>query len=174
MVNLYSETTVIAVVTVLTTVGIALTGLRFWVRLSSSFAKPAAALGPDDWLVALAAVFVSACAAFVIYGAVDGAAGNATTGASARARIEHRADFALVVVEKIAFGAVKLSLLFFFRRIFGVWASFRRINDVLIAFVGLWALAYFLAAVFICGKRPDLFWADDQQLARAHCANEGA
>ena len=80
----------------------------------------------------------------------------------------------MIVIEKAAFGAIKLSILFFYRRIFGVWESFRRVNNALIWIVFIWAVVFTLADVLICGKHPELIWGFDQTIALNRCGNRGA
>lgn len=80
----------------------------------------------------------------------------------------------MIVIEKLAFGAVKLSLLYVYRRLFGNFASFKRFNNGLIWLVSLWTVSFFLADLLLCGKHPDLQWALDQSLARVGCGDKGA
>jgi hypothetical protein len=165
----YSSATIIAWCSTLAFAALFSTAARFWVRLRYA-PQPLAA---DDWLMVMSAVVAVACAGIQVYSTVHGLAGEPAYGHTERAVIEHKLDFALVVIEKFAFGGVKLSLLFFFRRYFGVWTGFRRINNVLIVVVAAWALAFLLGNVFICGANVPYYWALDQQMARARCGNLG-
>lgn len=80
----------------------------------------------------------------------------------------------MIVIEKPGFGFVKLSLLFFYRRLFGHWESFRRWNNGLIWIVSLWTVAFFVADLLLCGAHPELQWGLDQRLAATGCGDKGA
>lgn len=170
--TIYPPSTVIPVYAVLTGVGIILTCLRFWVRV---YHASSSSLGADDILIVVGVVVATACAAIQFYNSVDGTGGEAVSGgdADSRALIAHRIDYAMKVIEKAAFGAIKLSLLFFYRRIFGVWPSFRRLNNTLIAFVALWTVAFILADLLLCGKDVTLQLALDQTKALHGCGDQG-
>lgn len=168
----YSPPTVIPVYAVLAGVGIFLTSLRFWVRLSYTKLT----LGLDDLFIILAVIVCLICTAIQFHNALKGTAGESISphhDEDERAIVAHKTDFAMTVIEKLAFGATKLSLLFFYRRIFGVWPSFRRLNYILIATVGAWTLALALADLLLCGGRIWLQWALDQTLARRGCGDKG-
>ncbi|KAL8696010.1 MAG: hypothetical protein Q9201_007867, partial [Fulgogasparrea decipioides] len=55
--------------------------------------------------------------------------------------------------EKVAFGLIKLSILFLWRRIFGHVRSFSIVSWVMIGVVIAWSIAFFLATIFHCGVR---------------------
>ena len=61
--------------------------------------------------------------------------------------------------EKIAFGLIKLSILFLWRRIFGHVRAFNRASWVMIVIVSAWSLTFFFATVFQCGVKWSLNWA---------------
>ncbi|KAI1322774.1 hypothetical protein F5Y16DRAFT_415512 [Xylariaceae sp. FL0255] len=72
------------------------------------------------------------------------------------------------------FGLIKLSLSLFYRRIFGVWPVFRRINNAIIFLLVGYILAFSLAQLFLCGTDFYLIWQDlDQHSARERCAERG-
>lgn len=167
---LYSPTTITTVTSIAVAVGFILTILRFWVRLSHTRTT----LGLDDLFAVVATVLTATCYAVETYDTYRGASGNATNTNSASAITEHKMDYIILVVEKIAFGSVKLSLLFFFRRIFGVWKSFRRINSVMVGVVAMWTVGYLGEAVFICGAHPEYYWQADQHVPKMKCGNNGA
>ena len=52
-------------------------------------------------------------------------------------------DGIVILLEKFTYSFIKLSVLFFYRRIF-IWRSFRVANSVLIAIITLWGLVFFL------------------------------
>lgn len=167
---LYTPTTIITVCTIGSTIGLLLTSIRFYVRLRYAPTR----LGPDDFFIVLATILMLLFYSLYMYDTVEGTAGNATTAADYAAVVEHMMDYAMITTEKFAYGAVKLSLLFFFRRIFGVWPTFRAINNAMIAVVALWSLGFFFAAAFICGAHPERYWAVDQRFPAETCGNGGA
>lgn len=169
--TIYPPSTAIPVYAVLTGFGILLTCLRFWVRIYHA----SNSLGADDILIVVGVIVTTACAAIQFYNAVDGTGGEAISGADADARalVAHRINYAMIVIEKAAFGAIKLSLLFFYRRIFGVWPGFRRLNNSLIALITLWTFAFILADLLICGKDVTLQLALDQTKALHGCGDKG-
>lgn len=67
------------------------------------------------------------------------------------------------MIETLTFGAIKLSVLFFYRRIF-VGRPFNILSWVMVAIVCSWSVAFFFATVFSChpisaawGTREQLF-----------------
>lgn len=168
--SIYTRTTIISVCSVGSAIGLLLTTTRFYVRLRYAPTH----LGLDDLFIILAAAFTMLFYSLYMYDTVAGAAGNATTAATRAAVVEHMMDYAMEVTEKLAYGSVKMSLLFFFRRVFGVFPRFRTINDMMIVVVALWTVAFLLAGVFICGAHPERYWAMDQRIPEAKCGNGGA
>lgn len=168
--TIYTPTTIITVCTVGSAIGLLLTTIRFYVRLRYAPTR----LGPDDFFIILATIFTLLFYSLYMYDTVKGAAGNATTAADHVAVVEHMMDYAMMTSEKFAYGAVKLSLLFFFRRIFGLWPTFRTINNAMIVVVALWSLGFFFAGAFICGAHPERYWAVDQRIPAATCGDGGA
>ncbi|KAH8158997.1 hypothetical protein CIB48_g9255 [Xylaria polymorpha] len=152
-------------------VAIALTALRLWVRLSYARIP----LGIDDFLLLFGLSIAITCNGIQYYNALKGTGGEATPNEMTQmVIIAHKIDWAMIVIEKAAFGAIKLSILFFYRRIFGVWDSFRRINNVLLWIVLVWAVVFTIADVLICGAHPELIWGFDQTIALRRCGNRGA
>ncbi|KAI1349046.1 hypothetical protein F5Y01DRAFT_290287 [Xylaria sp. FL0043] len=169
----YPASTVIPIYSVFLGVAVALTALRLWVRLS--FARTR--LGADDYLLLFGLAIAITCNGIQYYNALKGTGGEAIKDPNERTQmviISHQIDWAMIVIEKAAFGSIKLSILFFYRRIFGVWDSFRRINNALIWTVFIWAVVFTIADVLICGKHPELIWGFDQTLALHRCGNRGA
>ena len=66
---------------------------------------------------------------------------------------------------------MKLSVLFFFRRIFFVQESFCRFNITMIASTIAWGLAFMLAEILVCGANPGALW-DLSTGSRDHCVNQ--
>ena len=63
------------------------------------------------------------------------------------------------MVEKLAFGFIKLSILFFFRRVFSGTRKFDIMSWTLIAVTGLWMLGFFLATVAECNRHASSAWS---------------
>ncbi|KAK3368418.1 hypothetical protein B0H63DRAFT_76076 [Podospora didyma] len=177
--TLYPPSTTIPVYAVFTGVGIALTSLRFWVRLCYS-PQPYPRrnkLYLDDYFILLGLLVVCACTGIQFYNAIHGGSGEAISDKAhmAAVLVELKVDFSMIVIEKIAFGAIKLSLLFLYRRIFGFcWPSFRHLNNALIWIIALWSLSFFFADLLLCGAHPELQVGLDQALARDGCGDKGA
>jgi len=169
----YPPSTVIPIYSVYMGVAIFLTTLRFWVRLSYARTK----LGMDDYLLLFGLLVAIACNAIQYYNSLKGTGGEAIKDPNERTLsviVAHKVDWAMIVIEKASFGAVKLSILFFYRRIFGVWDSFRTANNFLLWIVGIWTVVFTLADVLICGAHPELIWGFDQSVALRRCGNRGA
>ncbi|KAH7027836.1 uncharacterized protein B0I36DRAFT_364982 [Microdochium trichocladiopsis] len=171
--SLYGPSVVIPLYSVLMAVGLASTGTRVWIRVSQSRDS----LGIDDALIIAGVVIMVAVNGMQYYNALVGTGGEAVTDPDTKAQAvvaSRKIDWSMIVIEKAAFGAVKLSFLFFYRRIFNVWPTFRRINHALMAIVFAWALAFMISDILICGTHPELIWGYDQTIARAQCGNRGA
>ncbi|KAK4209025.1 hypothetical protein QBC37DRAFT_475741 [Rhypophila decipiens] len=175
--GLYPPATVISVYSVFTGVAILLTALRFWVRLSYS-PDPylRRRLYWDDWFVILGLSVLCACTGIQFWNATHGAAGEAVSAATkdAQALVEHKVDFSMIVIEKIAFGAIKLSLLFLYRRIFVFSGNFRLVNNIFMWIVAAWAISFFVADLLLCGAHPEIQLALDQRPALLACGDRGA
>ena len=57
---------------------------------------------------------------------------------------------ATVILEKFIYTAIKLSVLFLYRRIFGIDEKFRKANNVLIGLISIWGLTFLFLDSFIC------------------------
>ncbi|KAK7184100.1 hypothetical protein DPSP01_001259 [Paraphaeosphaeria sporulosa] len=176
--TLYPPALTIPLYAIFTAIGIILTSLRFWVRLSY---EPRLYNGRklylDDLFIVLGLLVTCSCTGIQFHNAIDGASGEVVTGGHVKSEVaivEHKVDFTMIVIEKLSFGAVKLSLLYFYRRLFGNMGHFKRINNLLIWLVALWTVSFFLADLLLCGLHPELQWALDQMLARKGCGDKGA
>ncbi|KAI1810426.1 hypothetical protein GGS20DRAFT_186211 [Poronia punctata] len=124
-----------------------------------------ARLGPDDWLALVALVFVLALNGIFIAGTVQGA----ITGHSPvvnnwpqTTELEHLAQkykYAFQTMEKIAFGLIKLSILFLWKRIFTQPRGFVQLCWIMIGVIIAWTVAFFFATVFQCGTEWSKNWA---------------
>lgn len=169
--NYYPPEVVIPVYAVFTAIGLGLTGLRIWARSHYSHSRP----GVEDYLIIFGAVIVTTCTCIQFYNALHGTGGEAISPdeAAHRAIVSHKVDFTMIVIEKPGFGAIKLSLLFFYRRIFGVWPGFRKINLTFMVLIVLWTLSFALADLLLCGSEIQLNWAVDQTESQQKCGDKG-
>ena len=71
-----------------------------------------------------------------------------------------------------AYGAIKLSILFFYRRLFVVSkrTSFDTLTASLIVITIIWALTFFFGFIFICGTSLSANWGSRIDLA-THCGH---
>lgn len=62
----------------------------------------------------------------------------------------------------LAYGAIKLSVLFFYRRLFVVKRNtlFDIVTKVAIVIVTLWTIAFFFLTIFYCGVHIDAIWGN--------------
>lgn len=67
--------------------------------------------------------------------------------------------YAYQTVEKVAFGLIKLSILFLWRRLFGTSRPFTILCHIMMGIVIAWTLAFFFETVFQCGTDWSLNWA---------------
>ena len=176
--SFYPRRVTIPIYSLFTAIAILLTALRFLVRLTHTRHRtphPHSPLGLDDLFIALGLLIVCTCTSIQFYNILHGGSGEAISLSMRQAQIlvEHKIDFTMIVIEKPAFGFIKLSLLFFYRRLFGHWPSFRRWNNVLVWVVVAWTTSFFLADLLLCGGHPELQWGLDQGAARRGCGDKG-
>ncbi|PVH91186.1 hypothetical protein DM02DRAFT_664266 [Periconia macrospinosa] len=161
---LYPLSIIMPIYGIFTAIGIMLTLLRFFVRASISRTRHTRnPFGLDDLFI------------LVGLNSIYGNGGKATSSATKahEAIVEYKIDFAMLVIEKPAFGAIKLSLLLFFRGIFGHWSSFQKINNWPMALIVAWTLSFMLADLFLCGTHPEYHWILDQTPNRARWEDKG-
>lgn len=171
--SFYGPSTLIPVYSVLAFIGLTLTSMRFWVRTH----HVRDSLSLDDLFMCLGTLVVLACTAMQYYNTIYGMGGGvAASPVNAAEEIiaSRKIDWCMIVIEKPAFGFIKLSILFFYRRIFGIWPNVRRLNTFLIGLVAAWTFAFLIADLLLCGAHPELNWAYDQRDARRGCGNKGA
>lgn len=162
----YPPASLIATGIIFAVLCLASTATRFWVRVHYKHS-----LGVDDWLIVVAAVLVSTFNCLQVEDAIYGQATGGNNSAAA-AVLSSKINYSQLIMEKIAYGCIKLSFLFFYRRIFGLWPVFRKIDNFFIVFVSAWALAYFISAIFVCGVHPAIQWSDYSNRAE-QCYNIG-
>lgn len=152
--------------------------LRFYTRRVQG-----ASLMIDDWLTIPALIMTFGLGVALIYGIQTRALGyptpppqnpnDALANNSPEARINHQLVWSFQVVQIPALACVKLSFVYFYRRIFctGVKNTFRHITTAVIVLIILWALAFEFGFLFICKGHFSAFWTSIKTLD-AHCHPE--
>lgn len=140
-------------------------------------------LGLDDWMAALAVIFLIGTGACLMTGQQLGVMGYpmpvpAGTEASEAYTLFNQAyitlakiQFAFQFLQCFQFAFVKSSAVFFFRRIFvshrGTtmdWAS-----TIMLVLINLWSVSFLIALIFGCGKNVAIHWGPLQQLEASGC-----
>ncbi|KAI0173526.1 hypothetical protein GGR52DRAFT_543322 [Hypoxylon sp. FL1284] len=153
--------------------------LRFYTR-----AKAKSAFWWDDWLCIPALAFELAMAALLIWGASKKALGGHLPISadpspdaylfftSPQQVILQQIQYFFDLIGVFAFGSLKLSILFFYRKIFCASNTnkdvFNTITASMIALVIVWTLTFGIGAIFLCGARPAWAWAPVALVAE-HC-----
>jgi hypothetical protein len=73
------------------------------------------------------------------------------------------------MISIVTYGALKLSVLFLFRRIF-VGPVFSKVSLLVLAIVSAWAVAFFFATLFQCGTVPSRLWSSPSDVA-TYCSS---
>ncbi|MCJ1476422.1 hypothetical protein MMC13_005088 [Lambiella insularis] len=155
-------------------------GLRFYVRRTQH-----ATLEIDDWLILPAFILVTGMAVSLLVGVGLHSVGYATPAASSPAAaktadsfqqdITNRILWAFELMQIIALGLVKLSVLFFYRRIFctGAWNGvFSAVTIAMITIVLLWTSGFFITWIFLCRGYPAAYWISSATEAE-YCIDTG-
>lgn len=152
---------VIAVGAVLSGLAVIAVALRFYVRLIRVYAS----LGVEDWLILVSVVLTLGMGLMMIIGSAMGGLARPTpqgTGPKGYLTATNDAEilteqifWAFDLVQCFAFGTAKLSVLFFYRRIFR-GEIFNILSIGMIVVVVIWTLGFFFAILFRCGTQ---FWA---------------
>ncbi|KAK5636778.1 hypothetical protein RRF57_012490 [Xylaria bambusicola] len=146
--------------------------LRFYARLST-----AARLGIDDWLVIPAVILCVAIAIVQLIAATAGGLGGhqqldeqGLPGHTPQLYIYEKTRYAYEVIGAAGLCLIKLSVLFFFRRIFRV-RVFIWVNNIVIGLTASWGIAYIFALGFQCPD-PAILWNKlESEYAAAGCVN---
>ncbi|KAI0115640.1 hypothetical protein GGR51DRAFT_414774 [Nemania sp. FL0031] len=156
--NPYPQSVLIGTGVLFIIVPVAAVTLRFYARLST-----AARLGIDDWLALPAVVLCVAIAIVQIIAATAGGLGghqqldeNGQPGHTAQLYVYEKTRYAYEVIGAAGLCLIKLSVLFFFRRIFRV-RVFIMVNNVVIGLTAAWGIAYIFALAFQCAP-PSILW----------------
>lgn len=147
-------------------------GLRLYVR---SVKKTTFAW--DDWTIFIALFLLWVLSILLYVGAALGSFGghtaiNPATGADVLTDKEFdivKLLFAYYLVMSLAFGVIKLSVLFLYRRIF-IGRTFNRYSLALIFIISLWTLAFFFATAFQCGTNITAWWTSTKTI-KQYCVD---
>ncbi|KAI1773035.1 hypothetical protein F4818DRAFT_131335 [Hypoxylon cercidicola] len=122
-------------------------------------------LAADDWLMLLALFFNIGMGLMLVIGAsLDGLAQPTPQGWGPKDYfwvtddaeiLTEKIFFAFMLTQAVAFGLAKLSILYFYRRIF-FSRTFKTLTTVMIVIVAIWTIGFFVAYLFRCGTN---FWA---------------
>ncbi|KAL2043609.1 hypothetical protein N7G274_003916 [Stereocaulon virgatum] len=163
---------VIAAGAALPAVGIIVVALRYWTRV-----KRKTRLGIDDWLMVPALLCVIGMGACLIVGAKKHVMGYPTPATTALSPADEvplllPGQGTLELIEWVfwslmilAYGFIKLSATFFYRRIFvaQAWSAFDIVTKITITFIIMWTIGFFLVNVFGCGKHFSSNWGTFQK-----------
>ncbi|KAI1826339.1 hypothetical protein F4861DRAFT_537181 [Xylaria intraflava] len=136
------------------------TAARFYARRLTG-----AALGVDDWLALVSLVFVLGLNGIFLGGTIQGAiTGHSVVadGWPVTSPLEHlvqKYKYAFQITEKFAFGFIKLSFLFLWKRTLGKSRKLTIYILFLVIIVSAWSIAFLFITVFQCGLRWELNWA---------------
>ncbi|KAF2805875.1 uncharacterized protein BDZ99DRAFT_449574, partial [Mytilinidion resinicola] len=173
----YPPSALIPIYALFLSIGIILTTLRIFIRFYHNIApnQYRNSFSLDDFFILIGLIVVSTCTAIQFYNITHGTAGGAVSNATKKEAIivEWKVEYAMMAIEKVAFGAIKLSLLFYYNRIFWSYQSFNKINNMLISLVALWTVAFVLADLLLCGKDIELNFALDQTVSQEKCGDKG-
>jgi len=134
-----------------------LLGLRFYTRRTQK-----ARIGMDDWLMIPAFVFLMGMQITMIIEVAKTMIGYADPNfAPGVPDASTNLAFWPFELQQIpALGLVKLSIVFFYRRVFNTGGTpwYHWTTAITIAIITLWTVAYFFAFLFICGTTPSNYW----------------
>ncbi|KAL4794453.1 hypothetical protein BDV19DRAFT_390290 [Aspergillus venezuelensis] len=122
-------------------------------------------LGADDWFALISFVLVLGLNGTFLGGVIQGpitghsVVENGWPVHSALEVLAQKYKYAFQTIEKIAFGTIKISILFLWKRIFGPTRLFRTICWVMIGVVTAWSITFFFATLFQCGTNWSWNWA---------------
>ncbi|KAI3335734.1 hypothetical protein F4824DRAFT_142947 [Ustulina deusta] len=151
-------------------VPVAAVSLRFYARLTTT-----ARLGIDDWLALPAVLLCVAIAIVQIIAATAAGLGghqqldeHGQPGHTPQLYIYEKTRYAYEVIGAAGLCLIKLSVLFFFRRIFRV-RVFILVNNIVIGLTASWGIAYVFALAFQCPS-PSVLWEKlESEYAENNC-----
>ncbi|CAG8956466.1 hypothetical protein HYFRA_00003851 [Hymenoscyphus fraxineus] len=143
--------------------------LRFYARKMKGVG-----FGADDWLIAGALIFMAGLGVTIIAEVGLKQLGYAAPSAadSVGKPDANIAFWPGELLQVPAMGLIKLSLLFFYRRVFtkSVARTFNIVSWVVIFIVITWTVSFFFSLVFICGTDFDAYW-QSTVIEKAHCVD---
>ncbi|KAL9082906.1 MAG: hypothetical protein Q9159_006107 [Coniocarpon cinnabarinum] len=162
-----SNGTVLAVPVALAVVSIVVVGLRFQVR---HWRKSGVAV--DDWLCIPALLLTVACCGLLAGGSqytddVQQALQRPEAILDPNVVNQQKLSYAFIVLQPLALGFIKTSVLCFYRRIFPQ-ELFEYCSRLLIIFVFGWSCSMSLAGILQCGGEPGYFWTQTTQATQCH------
>ncbi|MCJ1227625.1 hypothetical protein MMC12_004281 [Toensbergia leucococca] len=161
---------VIPTSTVLPALCIIAVSLRFWSRRLQL-----ARLMLDDWLVLIALIFTIGIAVALLIGVHLKAIGFPTppTPTSPLTISAEAIEWAVQLMQVLQLGFVKLSFIFFFRRIFSVGKAsrFNQFAMGMIVLIILWTMAFFFSILFACRGHLSAWWRDTHAQVTISCIN---
>ncbi|CAG8960682.1 hypothetical protein HYFRA_00013450 [Hymenoscyphus fraxineus] len=139
-----------------------------WARFARRTAQRAK-IGPDDWLILPGLLLVIGLTVTLLAGTAQKALGYPTpklapgtelTAVNDLQTITRKAYYASVLLNIAALTFIKLSCIFFYRRIFakGVNKTVLTLIWVLSALLLIWGIGHFFAVMFACGNNFHYFW----------------
>ncbi|KAL8710643.1 MAG: hypothetical protein Q9220_004867 [cf. Caloplaca sp. 1 TL-2023] len=159
---------VVAAAAVLPILGIILVILRFYSRI-----KYKAGLGADDWLIVPATVIVLAMGITLLVGVGKGVVAHTTTPNPDKSKnaqlyqttpeqvFMEKVEFIIFVIMVPAYGLIKLSVVYFYRRIFVKGIPDSRFNIVTHAtsvVIIIWTIVFFFMEIFKRGHKVEDNW----------------
>ncbi|KAF2233660.1 hypothetical protein EV356DRAFT_567901 [Viridothelium virens] len=149
---------------------IAAVGLRFVARH-----RQKAAVSIDGWLIVPALVCVIGMgAAFIVgvhgkamgYPTLSQDAGNYLTESPPEVVLIQKVEYAFQLMMILAYGSIKLSVIYFYRRIFVTHRGgvFDVVTTVSVVVTVLWTLVFFFIFLFSCGSHISAHWGSLQDL----------
>lgn len=160
---------VIAAAAILPFLGVVLVALRFYSRMKYK----AAGLGPDDWLILPATVIVVGMGITLLIGVGKGVVAHTTKPNPDKSKnaqlyqttpeqeFMEKVEFVIYVIMIPAYGFIKLSVIYFYRRIFVKGTPDSRFNivtHITSIIVVIWTIVFFFMQIFKRGKHVEDNW----------------
>jgi len=170
-----------ALATTLPIIGFSAVALRFYSRRLQK-----APLLLDDWLIVPAEFILVVMSVLIIIGVHGHGLGYTIPAETAAEAVNDsppiqifvgKIAFAILMISSLQVGLAKLSILFFFRRIFCGTDRFSFMNIATWFMIGItttWAIAFFFANLFECGLNWANNWGATSTLNGGACINEQA
>ncbi|KAF2873320.1 hypothetical protein BDV95DRAFT_604828 [Massariosphaeria phaeospora] len=157
--------------------GLLAVGLRFLGRMNRR--KKSLNLGTDDWLILPAFVLMTACSAIFIAGFATDTIGShrpwfdipsLLMNKEPQQVLLEKFEFAFNILQILALGLTKLSICFFYRRIFR-GKRFNIMSWTVIGLVVAWMVTFLILLTAGCGTNVSAWWGSLLDLT-TKCANQ--